>query len=89
MQDCLKKSELVNFYKQGLPDATCSMLENKIRSLAPDSIQDLDHVKSYALNAGKADQSFQAPLSSTTTNTTPRGRLQSVQFLPNKVTKQR
>lgn len=81
-RNLITKSELVNGYKQGLPEATRSMVENNIRSIAPEIRHDLDRVKVYAINARNAAWVCQAPPSSTTKNTTPRGSLQSVHFLP-------
>lgn len=81
-RNAFTKSELVNCYKQGLPDATRSMLENNIPALCAEIRHYLHLVKSYAFNTGETSRTCQAPLPSTPTGITPHGRVQAAHNFP-------
>lgn len=85
MQECIDKERTGGLLKKDLPAATNSTLENNIPSLCPDIRHDLDRMKSYALNAVKDARSCQARPSSTTAETTSRGRLQVIHLLPENI----
>lgn len=75
--------ELVNGFKQRLPDPTLSVLSNNLRGLSALSGQDLDHAKQYALVARTASLACQASSVSTSTFSTPRQRTHAVYHNPN------
>lgn len=54
-------SELLNCFKQGLPDATRSLLENNPRLLSASTLHDLNHAKQYALTTKNSARTCKAP----------------------------
>lgn len=60
-RNVFSNAKLVNFFKQGLPDATSSLLEDNLRGIPASTLHDLYRVKQYALTAVKAACACQAP----------------------------
>lgn len=81
-RNLFSNAELINRFKQGLPDATRSHLDNNLRGLPASTPRYLDCVKQYVVTAGMVARACQARSVSTSTLITPRKRGQAVQHVP-------
>lgn len=72
----------MNFFKEELPEANCSLLENNLYKITGSTRHDLERDKHYALTTDTVARACQALSVSVSTLSTPLQRTKNVYHLP-------